>query len=186
MNDLLETAQSLQAFCDRQGWSLCIIGGIAIQRWGEPRVTRDVNVTLLTGFGDEDKFIRVLLEQYPARITNPGEFARKNRVLLLQTPAGVGLDVSLGALPFEQNVVEHATTFEYAPGLKLRTCSAEDLIVMKLFASRPIDLQDAEGVVIRNRPQLNWSYIQEQLQPLADAKEEPEIMDELARLRGIS
>jgi hypothetical protein len=37
----------------------------------------------------------------------------------------------------------------------LRTCSAEDLIVLKLFASRPLDIRDAEGLIIRHK---NWQY----------------------------
>ena len=55
---------------------------------------------------------------------------------------------------------------------------------MKLFASRPVDIQDADGVIIRNRKTLDWPYIEMQLQPLADAKEAPEIMTMLAYLRS--
>src|ERR1017187_4944246 len=41
--DLFEAARQLEVFCDRQGWRSCFIGGIAVQRWGEPRVTLDVD-----------------------------------------------------------------------------------------------------------------------------------------------
>ena len=54
---------------------------------------------------------------------------------------------------------------------------------MKLFASRPLDIRDADGVAIRNRGQLDWNYIEEQLQPLADLKHEPEILRTMAMLR---
>src|SRR5690349_15334238 len=57
MIDLFETARQLQAFCDGQAWRSCFIGGVAVQRWGEPRLTRDVDLTLLTGFGGEAPFI---------------------------------------------------------------------------------------------------------------------------------
>lgn len=67
----------------------------------------------------------------------------------------------------------------------LRTCSAEDLVVMKLFASRPLDIRDAEGVAIRHGRELDWRYVEEQLRPLAEAKEEPEILQTLARIRKI-
>src|SRR5450631_4384076 len=144
MDDLLDVASQLQLFCDRQGWNSCVIGGIAVLWWGEPRVTRDVDLTLLTGFGAEDSFVSTLLAEYPARVADPATFARKNRVLLLQTPGGVGIDISLGALPFEECVVRNATEYTYGPGLSFRTCSAEDLVVMKLFASRPLDIVDAK------------------------------------------
>jgi hypothetical protein len=57
MIDLLEAAVSLQGFCDRRGWRSCMTGGIAVQRRGEPRVTRYVDLTILTGFGGEDEIV---------------------------------------------------------------------------------------------------------------------------------
>ena len=59
---------------------------------------------MLTGFGNEERFIELLLSAYPARIENAGAFALANRVLLLRTESGVGIDVSLGALPYEETM----------------------------------------------------------------------------------
>ena len=185
MNDVLTAASGLQTFCERQGWRFCIIGGIAVQRWSQPRVTRDVDLTLLTGFGGEDRFIAALTAEYPVRRPDAAQFARRSRVLLLQTRDGTGIDISLGALPFEECVVSRASLFTFAPGFDLRTCSAEDLLVLKLFASRPLDIRDAEGVVLRNHKHLDWTYVEEQLRPLAELKEEPEIMNTLASLKKL-
>src|ERR1035438_5762293 len=98
MIDIFETARQLQNFCDQRGWRSCFIGGIAVQRWGEPRLTRDVDLTLLAGFGGEDIFIDELLTAYAARIIDAKDFARRHRVLLLGTPQGVGIDISPAAL----------------------------------------------------------------------------------------
>jgi hypothetical protein len=68
--------------------------------------------------------------------------------------------------------------------LDIRTCSAEDLVVLKLFASRPLDIRDAEGVIVRQGARIDWAYIEEQLRPLAELKVEPAILETLARLRG--
>ena len=146
-------------------------------------MTRNVDLTLLVGFGNEEPVLDALIAAYPPRIEDAKEFARRHRVVLLRTPGGVGIDVSLGALPFEERLVERATTFSFGPGLDIRTCSAEDLVVLKLFASRPLDVKDAEGVVIRNQDQLDWRYIEEQLRPLAEVKEDPSILQTMARLR---
>jgi len=183
--DLFDAARAIQGFCDTRGWRSCLIGGIAVQRWSQARVTRDVDLTLLTGFGLEDSFIEVLLSEYAPRNANAAQFALESRVLLLKSPGGIGIDISLGALPFEDLVVQRASPFEFAPGLELRTCSAEDLMVMKLFASRAIDIRDAEGIAVRHTGTLDWGYIQEQLTPLAEAKEEPEILRQLARMRRL-
>jgi hypothetical protein len=61
MTPLFEAALEIQNIFIRQQWHFCIIGGIAVLRWGEPRFTRDVDVTLLTGFGREDEFILPIL-----------------------------------------------------------------------------------------------------------------------------
>ena len=73
--------------------------------------------------------------------------------------SGVGLDIALGGLPFEQSVVERSSLFAFPPDTRLRTCSAEDLIVMKAFAARPKDWLDVEGIIIRQMGTLDWQYI---------------------------
>ena len=185
MNGLFEVAAELQAFCDKRGWRSCFIGGIAVQRWGEPRVTRDVDIVLMAGFGKEDAFVDALLARYTGRIENAREFAIRHRVALLKTPEEVGIDVSLGALPFEEQVVERATVFSLGPELQIRTCSAEDLIILKLFASRPQDIRDAESVVLRNKEELDWQYIEDQVAMLAEAKPEASMIERLNRLREL-
>ena len=72
-------------------------------------------------------------------------------------------------------MVDRSSLFEFEPGSALQTCSAEDLMVLKLFAFRPRDVLDAETVAIRQRT-LDWKYVETQLEPLADVKGQPEIM----------
>ena len=57
---IYRAALALQAFCDERGWKACFIGGLAFQRWGEPRLTEDADLTLLTGFGGEEPFVDAL------------------------------------------------------------------------------------------------------------------------------
>lgn len=180
MKDLVEQALELQALLEKQGWQFCFIGGVAIQRWSEPRLTKDMDITLLTGFGGEEPFIDFLLQHFASRIDDARAFALRNRILLLKTPEGTGIDVALGGLPFEEEAVRRAQLLEYAPGISLRTCTAEDLLVMKAFASRPLDWNDVRGILVRQGTRnLDWPYIRRQLQPLCEIKEAPEIMMQL-------
>ena len=183
MNEVIRAAAELQTLCESQQWRFCFIGGLALQRWGEPRETIDVDITLLTGFGGESVFVEKLLQHFEARIPNAVEFALTRRVLLARASSGVGLDIALGGLPFEESVVARSSKFTYPNDVLLRTCSAEDLIVLKAFAARPKDWLDVEGVIIRQTGKLDWTYISRQLQPLVELKEAPEIMDELQRRR---
>ena len=183
MIEIVRAASELQQFCAHQEWRFCFIGGLALQRWGEPRETVDVDMTLLTGFGGEENYAGVLLQHFEPRIEGALDFALSHRVLLLRARSGVGLDIALGALPFEQLVIERSSFFAYPGGPELRTCSAEDLIVLKSFADRPKDWVDVEGVIIRQTGRLDWSYIRLHLGSLAELKGAPEIMDRLDRLR---
>ena len=176
---LLEEADSVQRFCQDQGWRFCIIGGLALQRWGEPRLTRDIDIDLFTGFGGEAEVIRAFLERFDSRIDNAAEFALQRRVLLLRTKSGTGIDIALGALPFEESAVRRATFFSFTPDISLLTCSAEDLIVFKAFADRGQDWVDIENVLVRQGRKLDWSYILEHLKPLVDLKDAPHILDRL-------
>ena len=183
MIEVLRAAAALQAFCESRQWRFCFIGGLALLRWGEPRETIDADLTLLTGFGGEEHFIRPLLEEYPARVEDPVGFALTRRVLLLQAPSGVGLDIALGGLPFEELAIARSTRFSYSPEISLRTCSAEDLIIMKSFAARTKDWLDVEGIIVRQTGRLDWEHVRRQLEPLADLKGAPEILIELERRR---
>jgi len=184
MSALFDAARDLQSLLETRGWRFCFIGGLAVLRWGEPRFTRDVDATLLCPFGSEDGVSAPLLDSgYRGRIPDVREFARRNRVLLLQSPDGVPIDIALGALPYEEGMIERSSLFEFEPGSVLRTCSAEDLIVLKLFAFRPRDVLDAETIAIRQRAVLDWPYIAANLEPLAELKGQPEIMATCERLR---
>ncbi len=182
MISLFQLAERIQALCLGHGWRFCFIGGLALQRWGEPRVTADVDLTLLTGFGGEEGFVDELLRHFAPRIPDAKQFALINRVLLLESADGIGIDVALGGLPYEELVVSRATPFEYLPGVSLLTCSAEDLVVLKAFADRPRDWEDVQGIVGR-QTLLDWGYMEAQLQPLAEAKEAPHILERLLQLR---
>ena len=184
MIEVIRVAAEVQALCDREGWRFCFIGGVALQRWGEPRETVDVDLTLLSGFGHEDPFIEKLLETFEPRIDDAAEFARARRVLLIRSRSGVGIDVALGALPFEETAVSRSTLFEFPERALLRTCSAEDLIVMKAFASRGRDWADIEGIIVRQTGRLDWHYIEAQLGPLAELKDAPELLVQLAKRRA--
>ncbi len=103
--------------------------------------------------------------------------------MLLRSSSGVGIDIALGALPFEESAVTRASLFAFPGDVFLRTCSAEDLIIMKAFAARGRDWVDIEGVIIRQAGKLKWDYINEQLGPLAELKDAPEILNELEKRR---
>ena len=67
MNPIFAAAIELQTFCEKRNWRYCIIGGLAVQRWGEPRLTRDVDLTVLSDFGSEEPEIVERLGKFLSR-----------------------------------------------------------------------------------------------------------------------
>lgn len=183
MQDLFLLADEVQSFCRTRGWRFCFIGGIALQRWGEPRLTADVDLTILTGFGGEAGYIEQLCGAFPERTPDAAEFAHRSRVLLLRSERGIPIDISLGALPFEERVVDRASDHRFLANARLTTCSAEDLVVLKAFADRPRDWSDIEGVLLRTGREIEWKTIETELPPLCEAKEAPHILPRLRALR---
>lgn len=182
INPLFKAGLEFQNFFKNLNWPFCFIGGLVVIRWGEIRMTQDIDLCLSCGFGNEENYIRQLLEKYSSRVENATDFALKNRVLLLYSSEGVPVDISLSGLPFEEKMIKRATPFIFSPKCSLITCSAEDLIVLKSFANRTKDWMDVENILIRQSKNLDTKYIIQELFPLCELKEDLEIVDNLKRL----
>ncbi|MGI8435322.1 MAG: nucleotidyl transferase AbiEii/AbiGii toxin family protein [Chthoniobacterales bacterium] len=181
MNDVFHAAAEVQRFCQERGWEFCFIGGLAVQRWADPRQTEDADLTLLTGFFEEESFVDALLENFEAREDDEREKALLRRVVLVRSSGGIDLDIALGALPFEEHSVRRATSWRIEANFALITCTAEDLIVHKAFASRDLDWADVRSTVMRQGRKLNVEQIWAELRPLVLLKEEPEILVRLQK-----
>jgi hypothetical protein len=155
VNPIFAAALEVQAFCCERGWRFCFIGALAVQRWGEPRLTQDVDLTVIAGFEGEEAYVDALLGRFKGRLLDAREFALQNRVLLLQSELGIPIDVALGAIPFEERAVQRASAFDIQGDVALTTCSAEDLIVLKAFAGRDKDWLDIEGIILRQGDSLD-------------------------------
>lgn len=183
MTRLVKLAAEVQTYLDSQSWQNCLIGGLVMQRWGEMRLTKDVDLTLLTGFGGEEQFVDSLLGKYQGRRADAREFALRYRVVLLQSEDGIGIDISLGALPYEECLMRRASWFDYLDDVRLRTCSAEDFVVLKAFANREQDWLDLESVLVRQGERLDWALVHRELPPLCELKDAPDIPERLERTR---
>jgi hypothetical protein len=155
-----------------------VIGGVAASLLGRPRLTRDVDALVL---GDELGWEAVMAsaERYgiAPRIDDPIDFAHRSRVLLLRhLPSGVDVDVSLGALPFEREVVERASLLEVG-SIQVRVAAAEDLVIMKALARRPRDWSDIEGL-LQVRPGMDLDRVRHWLREFASVLDMPEVQED--------
>ena len=184
MNALFDAALEIQQFLQERNWRFYIIGGLAVARWGSPQATQDVDISLLTGFGNERSYVEPILGRFCSRIPEADHFALENRVLLVSASNGSPLDVCLAGIPFEEQMIGRASCFTFAPAVSLITCSAEDLVIMKAFAGRQRDWTDVREILIAEGNKLDWNYVRENLPPLCELKETPETLARLEDLRS--
>jgi len=157
---------------DSLGISYMLIGGQAVLLHGEPRLTRGIDVTL--GAGPEK--LPVILKwvegaRWQVLAESPADFVQRTLVLpCLEPSSGIRLDLIFSFSPYERQAIERAkkvmvgkTTVRYA--------SAEDLVIHKLVAGRPRDLEDARSVILKN-PSLDADYIRKWLGELRGSLEE--------------
>src|SRR5207247_1388315 len=92
------------------------------------------------------------------------------------TRQGVEVDVALAAFPFEIEALDMASSWEIVPGVPLRSCPAEHLVVYKLVAGRTHDVADIEGIVRRQRDRLDVERIRRWGRQFAELKEDPDLL----------
>ena len=145
---VINAALELRGRLEEIGLPYCFIGGVAVQRWGEPRLTVDADATVLSGWEHDERLVDALLTSFARRRGRPG--------ICLAPPGATaagrrqdGAGRSAGSIPFEQRSVERASAWPLPEERELRTCSAEDLIVHKAFAARERDWVDIDGVLQR-------------------------------------
>jgi predicted nucleotidyltransferase len=174
VNPQREAAWELQQFLSELGVPYAIIGGLAVQFWGQPRLTDDVDLTISVPIEDAEGVVRLLVERFVSRCSDPVGFARRTRVVLIHASNGCPVDISLALPGYEDEVMCRAVNYEIEPGKVVRLCSAEDLIIHKAVAGRPQDVADIEGVIYRQEDALDVSYIRLWLRELAALLEDPE------------
>ncbi len=108
----------------------------------------------MTEFGNELPIVQRISQLFRPRIADAEQFALQSRVLLLKTETGVGIDISLGALPFESRMIQRSSVWMLHNGPTLRTCSAEDLVIQKVFAGRDQDWIDVQRIVDRQSAEI--------------------------------
>ena len=141
----VEVLSALTGVLPRWGrWYL--FGAQAVVAHGVPRLSADVDVTVQLTPDEPERFTDDMRKAgFELRVADP-DFVRRTRVLpFLHMASGMPLDVVLAGSGLEEAFLERAETLEIGD-LRVPTISAEDLIIAKILAGRPKDIEDARGV----------------------------------------
>lgn len=168
----IESIQKLLAKFNNRG---VIIGGVAVGFLGKPRFTEDIDAMFLLSLNDIPEFLETARKEgIEPRIPDSETFARQNRVLLMRhNPTKINIDITLGILPFEEEMVSRAELHSSST-LSLRLPTPEDLIIMKAIAQRPKDLEDIRTIV-NNHPNLDRARIEHWVKSFAEVLELPDL-----------
>ena len=179
---LLAPIQALQNLLSQFGEQGVIIGGVAASLLGTPRYTVDLDAVFLLNIENIPELLAEAAKQgIEPRIADPTAFARKNRVLLLRhTASGTDIDLSLGILPFEFEMVERSKIVEIG-SVKLRLPTPEDLIIMKAVAHRQKDLADIQAISA-SHPNLDKERVRFWVEQFGEALDLPELWKVVEKL----
>ena len=165
-------ARLSEAF-DRRQIPYMVIGGQAVLVYGEPRLTKDIDITLGVGVERLEDVLQ-LADSLSLKVLTPSpqDFVKKTMVLPCQEPSsGVRVDLVFSFSPYERQAMERIRPIPME-GRKVRFASPEDLIIHKIIAGRPRDLEDIQ-VVQRKNPGLDRSYIERWLKDFEKTLDKP-------------
>ena len=150
-----------------------IVGGQAVLVHGEPRLTRDIDITLGVDADRLDDLLAIVNHAgWNVLVQNPSEFVQKTMVLPCEDAAsGIRLDFIFSNSAYERHAMARSTTRKVGD-TQVRFASPEDLIIHKIVAGRPRDIEDVRSVLLKN-PQVDVAYIRHWLGELATAISEP-------------
>jgi hypothetical protein len=135
-----------------------IIGGQAVLLYGTPRLTKDIDITLGVSIDTVPGVVKALaaigLKAIPQDFK---AFVEKTFVLPMQdAETGIRVDFIFSLTPYERLAIGRAkpTTIR---DKRVMFASVEDVIIHKIFAGRPRDLEDVRSIIIKN-PDFDREY----------------------------
>jgi hypothetical protein len=136
-----------------------IIGGQAVLIYGEPRLTRDIDVTLGVG---PDRLAEILAFarscSWRVLVENPEEFVQRTMVLPLEdSRSSIRIDLIFSFSPYEQQALERVHKIGIGKA-SVRFAAPEDVVVHKVIAGRPRDLEDVRNI-LNKRADIDRAYI---------------------------
>lgn len=154
-----ETISRLASALEKHDIPYMIIGGQAVLLHGEPRLTRDIDITLGIDVQEYESIKKIVeLLELKALVNSPQQFINETRVLpLLDPKTNIRIDMIFSFSDFEQLAVGRSIAVE-TNGIMVKYTTAEDLIIHKMFAGRPRDLEDVKGIILKNA-HLDMTYI---------------------------
>jgi predicted nucleotidyltransferase len=155
----------------RSGLPYMIIGGQAVLLYGTPRLTNDIDVTLGVDISAIDGVVEII-SRIGLRILPEDfrSFIEKTFVLPTRDEkSGIRVDFIFSFTPYERQAIPRAKEVSLR-GVVVMFASIEDVIIHKIFAGRPRDLEDVRSMILKN-PDIDKAYIEQWLMEFESSPE---------------
>ncbi|MEW6003077.1 MAG: nucleotidyl transferase AbiEii/AbiGii toxin family protein [Nitrospirota bacterium] len=148
-----------------------IIGGQAVLLYGEPRLTRDIDITLGVNTGYLDELLTVVRELSLKPIPeNIKLFVQQTMVLpALEETTGIRVDFIFSFTTYEIEAIKRVRKITIM-GQEVCFASPEDVVIHKIFAGRPRDIEDVRSIILKN-PDIDTKYIRSWLKEFDKSSE---------------
>jgi predicted nucleotidyltransferase len=159
-----------------------IIGGQAVLLYGEPRLTKDIDITLGVGVDHLGTLLQAIkkipLEALPDDVT---AFVGQTMVLpAVNDSTGIRVDFIFSFTLYESQAIKRANPVKIL-GQDVYFASIEDLIIHKIFSGRPRDFEDVRTVMLKNK-NIDTQYIETWLREFDDFAEEKKFLSSFGAL----
>lgn len=129
-----------------------IIGGQAVLIYGEPRLTKDIDITIDIGIEGYEK-IKDIIERLNLKIIpkNPYEFLKDTMVLpVIDEKTGLRIDFIFSFSEYEKQAMKRVNKVKIDDEY-INYASIEDLIIHKMISGRERDLEDIKIIMLKNK-----------------------------------
>jgi len=154
-----------------------LFGAQAAILHGAARLTADVDVTVRLPDGMSNQALAEALERcrFQRRVVDPTFIERTRIIPVVHLPTKLPLDVVLAGPGLEDVFFQRVQTREI-DGVPVRLASPEDIVIMKVLAGRPKDLEDVIAILTAHGDDLDQRHIEATLSTLEDALSQNDLL----------
>ncbi len=136
-----------------------VIGGQAVLLYGEPRLTKDIDITLGIDISELDRVMKVVAGlKLNILVDKVDDFVKKTMVLpVIDKKYGIRVDFIFSFSPYEKEAIKRAQDVKFDK-TTVRFASLEDVVIHKVISGRARDIEDIKAILLKN-PNYASQYI---------------------------
>lgn len=175
-----DVLRALAAVLGTLGIRWYVFGAQAVLVWGRPRLTGDVDVTMFLDPDETEGFVAAMTAAgFDVRVADVHDFVARTRVFpFTHAGSGLALDVVLGGPGLEEEFLRTARPVDLG-GVTVPVIGPEELLVTKVLAGRPKDLDDVRGILAAQGDTLDLPRVRGLLRALEAAIDRSDLLPAL-------